>query len=170
MDKYPKGKLNLEPLIKFIDHMPNSGDVELALLKSHLLIEEVLTHILLKKAQNPQHLKKTQISFSSKATLARCFSDLDGSPWIWTALKKLNSARNSLAHDLDRNDFADKLEDFVSYVETTQGKIDPSLVSEKLSSFHYAVFNLYSALSAYAHFDPAAMGVLTILGLGKKNP
>jgi hypothetical protein len=78
MDKYPKGKLNLEPLIKFIDHMPNSGDVELALLKSYLLIEEVLTHILLNKAQNPQHLKKTHQEIPGNKKPARSGLSADG--------------------------------------------------------------------------------------------
>lgn len=156
------GGVNMDGLIRYITHLPRSGDVELTLLKTHLLIEELLTHILEKKSLKPAHLRKAKLSFAQKIVLIRCFSDIAESSWVWGGLKKINDARNSLSHKLEREEIEGKIADFVDYVETQTEPIDAKFLSEKFSRLHYASFYLYSEISAYANFDPASLDSLHI--------
>ena len=82
------GGINMDGLIRYITHLPSSGDVELTLLKTHLLIEELLTHILEKKSLKPAHLRKAKLSFAQKIVLIRCFSDIAESSWVWGGLRQ----------------------------------------------------------------------------------
>lgn len=149
------GGVSIDGIIRYLTHLPKSGDVELTLLKTHLLIEELLTYILEKKCVKPGYMKKARLTFAQKISMARAMSEISESSWVWGALKKLNDARNSLSHKLDHEVIQEEIADFVLFIDTQTEPIQERFLSESFSKLHYASFYLYSELSAHAHFDPA---------------
>jgi hypothetical protein len=156
-------RLNLAPLSRFIKHLPKNGDIELGLLKCHLLVEEVLNRLISRKAINPEFLAKARLSFSQKVSLARALSDIDPEDWVWAALKKLNDARNELSHGLSAEQIDAKLNDFVFFVESYQGRPSQEEVSQTFGRFQWAAFKLFTRIVGYADFDPTELKIPTVL-------
>jgi hypothetical protein len=149
----------VSPIIRFAEHLPKSGDIELSLIKAHLLIEEALTSIILKAARHPKYIKRARLTFSTKISLARSFCDLEDDPWLWSALTKLNDARNELVHGLSNQNMRIKLDEFVRFVEAEQGTPDNSLLLGAFAPFHWAASKLFTILSLQADFDPTDMTI-----------
>ena len=150
-------KADLTPQTRLIEHLPKNGDLELSLLKCHLLVEEVLTKVLLDSTKHPNYVQKARLTFSQKACLARSVSDLEHRTWLWGAIAKLNDARNELAHGLSVEDIKTKLEEFIRFVEAEEGAPNPNVITQTFGRFHWAAFKVFGVLSAYAHFDPTAI-------------
>lgn len=162
-------KLDIAPLTRFIEHLPKNGDVELGLLKCHLLIEEVLTKLISSAAINPEFLAKARLTFAQKICLARALSRVDRDDWMWVALKKINDARNELSHGLLPDQINAKLEDFIAFVEASQGMPSKTALSPFFGRFHWAAFKLFSHIVGYAHFDPTALKIPTALSSGRNR-
>lgn len=158
-----KTKVDLAPLLRFMETLPKSGDIELTLLKCHLLIEEVLTQIISKALNNSEHVKAARLSFAQKIVITRASTELSHAPWIWQALKLLNQARNELSHNLTSHEIDEKLEKFITHVKVHNSEMPDRALSEKFTRFHWAVFATYTVLSSHANFDPASIKPLTIL-------
>lgn len=146
---------DVQPLIRFVEHLPKNGDLELSVLKCHLLVEEVLTKLILDSVKHPEHVQKARLTFAQKVSMARSVSDLKQT-WVWGAVGKLNDARNQLAHGLGVEQIQVKLQDFVRFVEAEQGAPEADVISQSFGRFHWAAFKVFGVLSAYAHFDPTA--------------
>lgn len=81
-----------------VDHLPQIGDLELATLKVHLVIEDCLRYLLASRLALPTPetaLSATRLDFSQLLELA-----LVGTPngHLRGALRAINRARNALAH------------------------------------------------------------------------
>jgi len=137
--------------------------MELALLKCHLLIEEVLTKIITRSAKHPEFILNAKLSFAQKASLARSLSDLEKETWAWGALRKLNDARNELAHGLAKPQIKAKLEEFITFVEAEQATPEKDVISPTFGRFQWAAFKLFAFFAAYAHFDPTTLKIPTLL-------
>ena len=159
-----KTKIDLVPLLRFMETLPKSGDVELTLLKCHLLIEEVLTEIISKALKNSNHVKEARLSFAQKIHITRASTELSHAPWIWQALKLLNQARNELSHNLTSHEIEEKLEKFITHVKAHNSGMPEEALSEKFTRFHWSAFATYTVVSSHANFDPASVNSLTILG------
>jgi hypothetical protein len=118
-------KADLTPLTRFIEHLPKNGDLELSLLKCHLLVEEVLTKVLLGSTKHPNYVQKARLTFAQKTSLARSVSDLEHRAWLWGAIAKLKDARNILVHGLSVENIKAELEEFVGFVEAEEGLRTP---------------------------------------------
>ena len=148
-------KIDLLPLLRFMETLPKSGDVELTLLKCHLLVDEVLTNIICKSFKNQNYIKDARLTFAQKVKLARASIEIPHALWVWKALHLLNQARNELAHNLTKEQIEQKLETFTAYVKEHNTEMPEDALSEKFSRFHWAVFATYSVVSASANFDPS---------------
>jgi len=141
-----------DPALRFTRIMPSSSDIELNLLKGHLLIEEVLTAVIQAGLRRPEHLSFKRMHFSAKAKLARAvFKGLD-EPWVWKAVGLLNDARNSLAHGLDSYETADLIRKFEAYVrsqEKSQGMTGFDEGAEMIEHIRWAIFAIFSRLIVY---------------------
>lgn len=146
-----------------MEHLPKSGDVELTILKCHLLIEELLHKIIVKKAESPNYIERANLRFIQKMYLAKAFTKSGIEPWVWGAMKKLNKTRNKLAHGLSTGEIKTEYESFIQVVESATGVPEDNLVTENFSKFHWAAFKVFGSLSAYAHFDPTSQKIPTIL-------
>ena len=160
---YQNMKHDLGPLIRFMEHLPKSRDVELTILKCHLLIEELLHKIIAKNAKNPKYIDSAKLRFIQKMYLARAFTKDGIKPWVWGAIKKLNETRNKLAHGLSTDEIKAEYEAFIKVVESATGVPEDNLVNVNFSRFHWAAFKIFGSLSAYVHFDPTLRKNTTIL-------
>lgn len=161
--------LNLEPVIRFMQHLPRNGDVELSLLKCHLLVEEVLTKLIERNLRHPNHLRKARLNFFQKMCMARSLNDLEGQAWIWGALKRLNEARNALAHGLEADEIQRKLEAFILFVEAEEGAPNPKRLGQAFGRFQWAAFKVFAPLAAHAHLDISALRIPTLLTGGDEQ-
>ncbi|MCG7967527.1 MAG: hypothetical protein JAY63_13085 [Candidatus Thiodiazotropha taylori] len=162
-----KKSVDLKPIIRFLKSLPESGDIELALLKCHLLIEEILTEIIVKASKNPQYISTARLSFMQKIHVARALSNLSHSVWVWESLKLLNSARNGLAHNLNAEKTTEKLSEFTKHVlknnpiVSPEDEYDDEVVNERFTKFHWAAYATYTVLAVHAQFDPAKVRPIT---------
>lgn len=156
-------KVNLDPLIRFFKHLPKSGDVELAVLKCHLLCEEVLTKLIERHLRYPEHLLNAKLSFAQKISLAKCCSG-NNVEWLWPALHKLNKARNQLAHGLSSEILDAKLQEFIAHVEASEGTTPPEMTQPPFGKFQWAAFRVFASLAVIAHFDPTELKIPSLLG------
>lgn len=62
--------------IRFSETLPESANIELVLLKIHLLIEKVLTETICKNFKNSKYIKEGRFTFSQKITLTRAIGGL----------------------------------------------------------------------------------------------
>ncbi len=106
------------------------------MLKGHLLVEELLRGYIDCKLPNPAAFKHDQFSFAKVLILCRALAPTKVQSWAFDATKKLNDARNEVAHELDSPKMQSKLESFVGLVE--QHAIDPATFIRESSGIFYA--------------------------------
>lgn len=99
---------------RFLRVLPQGKDQELVLLKGHLLIEEQVRQIVDERLKSPGALIDTRIDCHQAICLAQAFFPVDFQPWLWAALKKLNTIRNDIAHKLEPKGLSDKINDFIT--------------------------------------------------------
>lgn len=154
---------HLKPLIRFFEHLPRNGDVEFAILKTHLLIEELLAMIISRAAKDPSAIEEANLGFAQKMQLARAFSNLGREAWLWEALQALNQTRNKLAHRLSATEIQQRCDAFIELVERSQDIPTDEILSPTFGRFHWAAFKVFSALASYANFDASALRKPTFL-------
>jgi hypothetical protein len=141
------------PLIRFISHLPKNGDPELSLLKCHLLVEEVLSEIIRTGVRRPDQVKQARLSFKQKLALARAVTVAHGEEWMWTSARKLNEARNELAHGLETNQINEKVEEYIQFVEGKCGQPALDAIGGPLQRLQWSAFHTFASLSAIAQLD-----------------
>jgi hypothetical protein len=107
---------------RFVDHLPRTEDTTLVILKGHLLIEALLREVIDLKVGKPKALKEASLEFFQCACIAEAIYAKQMPTWLWVALRKLNSIRNLLAHNIEPLGVQDKIKDFVTYVEEHRDK------------------------------------------------
>lgn len=101
----------LEAMAFFLQHMPeDEADVELIILKGHLLIEQATRDFLRTRMLSPDALDGARLSSNQLFHLAEalCFPNPDPA-WLWGMARRLNKIRNHLSHRLE----AEKLGELV---------------------------------------------------------
>jgi len=102
-------------------------DVDLLVLKGHLLVEQFLTSLIESYCWKPDFLEDARLSFFNKVKLARCFvmhPMHDDS--IWDNVECLNRLRNELAHKWKIEKRENLIRNFLTYRAKEQEKVDPS--------------------------------------------
>lgn len=135
------------PIDRFFEHMPESGDPELILLKGHLLIEEVLTAIITAGVAKPQLLLKKHMQFETRARTARAVIRGEDRPELWEAVSSVNSARNALAHGLEPAKTVTAVSSFISVVERQQPDLEQWRDIAKQADIPLLVMALYFVYS-----------------------
>lgn len=131
------------PIDRFFDHMPASGDPELVLLKGHLLIEEVLTAIITAGVAKPELLLKKHMQFDARARTARAVIPGQDRSDLWAAVSSVNTARNALAHGLDPAKTVAAVSSFISVVEAQHPDVEQWRGVAKQSDIPLLVMALY---------------------------
>ncbi|QQX81574.1 hypothetical protein JK628_06855 [Shewanella sp. KX20019] len=98
--------------------------MELTLLKGHLLIEEFLSDLIKVKLSdyNPLGLKvEKRMMFNQKLNLCWALTRKELPDSIWIALKKLNSIRNDMAHEVEPKGINKKITELTTQVLPNSG-------------------------------------------------
>lgn len=114
-------------MASLLRHLPHYQEpATLILLKSHLLVEELLRGYIDRKLPNPSAFKHDQFLFAKILMLCCALSPPKMKSWAFDAAKKLNDVRNEIAHELESEELPGKRESFVKLVEQhSKGSVFP---------------------------------------------
>ena len=110
-------------------HLPDEDDIDLIILKGHLLLEESLERIIRTIVAQGDLLKNDLLSFYQKAWLARAMSWSQHRGKLWDLILTLNTLRNALVHHLEPPEFDAKVKAFLASASTDYG---PSGLREEI--------------------------------------
>ena len=105
---------NDHPLMRWVnyavEHLPQVGDLELATLKIHLVIEDALRFLLAARLDVPENtFTETRLDFSLLCEIALA----GAAPHLVGAVRAINAARNHVSHRIDTVPFEQKLATFI---------------------------------------------------------
>jgi len=128
-------------IMKCYDHLPKPENLEVTILKGHLLVETRLKEYIEKKLPNPQGCDLDRFKFSQLIEIAHglCSSLLHEN--LWQSIQKLNTLRNRLSHELDDVRFTSTLQDFLGFHTNHFFQVE-----SEHRNIHSCVVSLYSSL------------------------
>jgi hypothetical protein len=135
----------LDAFRRFSEELPHGNDIELVLLKGHILIEEQVRLLIDRRVRNPEALRESscQLDCAQAMQLARAFFPPDYQSWLWKALAKLNKMRNDIAHKiLSRQSLADRI---AAWVDSVPSGADG--FTDKKLQFEYTMWQVFDAMS-----------------------
>lgn len=121
------------------EHMPRSNDLELIILKGHILLEYILNQIINIKSDNNLEIENTNFSFNQKIEILVILNIIENNSDIFQILKNWNTLRNQIAHRLN---FDRKLVDKLIKlgVKWTKGENHlPSIDSERAKALKFLI-------------------------------
>lgn len=104
---------DVEAFTRFLKRLPHGGDVDLVILKAHLLIEEQIRQLVAEHVRNPEALRVADLNTGQAISLAQSFFPPDHDPPLWASLRKLNKLRNEIAHNIEPKGLQDRIADFI---------------------------------------------------------
>jgi hypothetical protein len=136
--------------------LQSGADIQMILLKAHLLTEEQLQMFLDGSVREPSLLTKARFSFAQKLTLAEALHakpNAFGYAWVWEAVRALNTLRNQMAHTLEPKDFSAKLASLAESIEShLPFPVKSGVGSEyEMARFGFAVSVLNLCLTRLLH-------------------
>jgi hypothetical protein len=126
---------------------PTPGDPTFSLLKAHLLFEELLRAYLSRTLPYSSALDGARLTFVQLLAIARA-SSTHAQPdhWMWKAISDLNKLRNVLSHEARPKTLREKLNEYISSVETgLKLPLPESNLVRGSSEANASVGHLYSA-------------------------
>jgi hypothetical protein len=109
---------------RLLKYFPAEGELPMQLLKGHLALEQSFRELLDLYLPKPERLRGEKgTSLDSHAVICLVDALTPNSfphPWAFAAAKKLNKARNSLAHRIEDTAFEAQCADFVHFVKESQ--------------------------------------------------
>lgn len=108
--------LNEQPEMKFLFNVHESYQTKLNIINTHLIIEEILNSILLKRLKVASRLQKAQLRFHQKLHLAAAFLGDNFNENVYALLIKLNSIRNDYSHSLEPNKIEINIQNFINHI------------------------------------------------------
>lgn len=131
---------------KFREHFPIEGDIELMILKGHLLAEEEINSMIEKFANNIKYLHEAQLTFFQKICLLRALLPKVLHQSLYSA-EMLNRLRNKIAHSLEPKGLEDSINNFlISIDQEYKPSTSPELIRKKLIG---CLARMHSGLSGY---------------------
>ena len=129
----------------FLSNLPHGQDVELVLLKGHILIEKQVRLLINRRLRNAEVLceANAELECHHAIRLAQAFFPPGHLPALWRALLRLNKMRNDIAHNLlPRQSLNDQIRDWVQSFPT--GFDD---MPDKGLAFEMTLWSLFDAVS-----------------------
>lgn len=98
----------------FIKTMPKSDDITLIVIKGHLLLEEQLRNLFKSNFNNPKALNKSKFEISQIITMVEAiFENDEKNNNFWESIRKLNTIRNDIAHNIENKGLNDKVNNLI---------------------------------------------------------
>ena len=144
----------LQAFKRFLTRLPHGKDVDLVILKAHLLVEEQVNALIRERLSNPELLLgEERFESGYRIRLAQSFFPQDHWPWMWHALIQLNKLRNRVAHNIDPKGRENIMEDLIQSIPMT-GEKDSRPVQDR---FEFALWSLFEAVSSLVERDKASV-------------
>jgi hypothetical protein len=89
--------------------LPDSEDLEIIVLKGHLIIEEMLYTLATKLCKQPKHFDSARLTFKQLCCVVRSLLFIPVLDTGWDAIAVLNQLRNKLAHNLEPQDINNQI-------------------------------------------------------------
>jgi len=115
-----------EVIERVMAHLPNALDPTLVILKGHLLIEEELNAAIADRVKDSKYLEDARLRFDQLLSIAKALYFKQDQAWVWDGIKKLNSLRNLLAHQLEPPNLKAKSDELLDHVEKKMGLLPGS--------------------------------------------
>lgn len=105
MDRYMKGVT------------PDAGDPTYSVLKSHLLVEELLNDFVKSRVKHPDALNDVRFTFPQTLAIAISLQPLiKPDDWRWEAARRLNAIRNRMAHHIEVADLEARVSELIMFI------------------------------------------------------
>ncbi|WP_446808969.1 hypothetical protein ACH50O_17155 [Methylomonas sp. 2BW1-5-20] len=128
---------------RFLELLPHGKDLDLVILKGHLLIEEQIKEIVRQRLLNPSALDITRMNCHQAICLAQALLPRGHQEEFWMATKKLNELRNNIAHKLTPTECELKINEFISCVPVDwEGQ-------DKTQTFELCIWSLFVYISSF---------------------
>jgi hypothetical protein len=88
-------------VFRYDEHMPDTDDLSLIVLKGHLLVEEMLLELSRVLLPNSAFLDEANLRFHQLAHIVRAAEPTKSQDNCWKLIFALNSLRNELVHNLE---------------------------------------------------------------------
>jgi len=85
---------------KFKSNLMGLSEIDLIILRGHLLLEEYLYNAICEFVFHPTFIKKADMSFSQMVSIARSISLDEENNSVWGLILAINKLRNKIAHEL----------------------------------------------------------------------
>lgn len=140
----PVSNRQIEAFKRFIVLLPHGQDVDLVILKAHLLVEEQVNAILEARLPNPAALL-TEERFESvyRIKLAQSFFPEGSHDWVWRSLVQVNKLRNRVAHRIEAKGRDNLMRDIIDHIPGAGKPKSESLQED----FEVAMWLLHNAVS-----------------------
>jgi len=130
---------------RFITRLPHGKDVDLIILKAHLLIEEEVNAIIHARLKNPDVLLgEERLESVYRIRLAQSFFEPEAQPWLWKVLLQLNTLRNRVAHSINPKGREDIIHDIIKTIPSNSALKAESLQEQ----FEFVLWILHEAVSS----------------------
>jgi len=126
--------------------LPPLVNLDLLVLKGHLLMEEQLQLFLKELSRSPKFLRDARLSFNQKMHLFQAVSGCDAE-WL-TFITHLNTLRNSLAHRLEPGDVAALVDDVLRHY-WQKGFRTPTSIRRRASLLRQTLVLVIGTLSGF---------------------
>lgn len=135
-----------EAFRRFMLQMPHGKDMDLVVLKAHLLIEEQVNELIRTRLPSPgEFLKDQHFHSAGRIRLAKAtFPSPTPYPWVWQALKLLTTVRNHVAHKIDPAGRDAQIEELVATASTFAEPTDS--LQLRFEAFAFTLFVHVSGL------------------------
>jgi hypothetical protein len=97
------------------------SDISTSVLKGHLFVEEAIEDLLAAHVRNPAALAQARLSFSAKVQVLRALTECPDHG-VWQFAYRLNTARNHLAHSLERDKAESIVKELILDCESILGR------------------------------------------------
>ena len=133
----------LKAFERFLQLLPHGRELDLVILKAHLLIEEQLNLLIASRLSNPDVLLEEKFESYYRILLAQSFFESDFRPWLWKSLLQLNTLRNRIAHSLAPKGISHIIDHLI---QTIPGNFD-EFDRDTQVRFEFALWSLFDAVS-----------------------
>ena len=84
-------------------HLHDDLDESTLILKTHLLLEELLRDFCESSVSNPKYFRDARLTFKQVLLLVRSMAPVQSHPseWVWGSIGHLNTMRNLMAHAIE---------------------------------------------------------------------
>jgi hypothetical protein len=128
---------NLDPndprryIFRYDEHMPDTDDLSLIVLKGHLLVEEMLVELSGLLFPTPAFLEKANLRFQQLANVVRAAEPMKPDDMCWNLIFALNTLRNELVHNLEPPKLEKRIQEILVIDSVVQPFEDDGILYDK---------------------------------------